>query len=51
MDAILLIIGIVLFNIFLIYVINRIGGEMVSVLTLSAVDHGFELLSGQAKSI
>ena len=30
-------------------VINRIGGEMVSVLTSSAVDREFEALSGQTK--
>ena len=28
---------------------NRKGGVMVSVLVLSAVDHGFEHLSGQSK--
>jgi hypothetical protein len=28
---------------------NRIGGIMVSVLTSSAVDHGFDLQSGQTK--
>ena len=30
--------------------INRIGGVMVSMLASSAVDRGFELLSGQIKN-
>jgi hypothetical protein len=33
----------------LLCVLNRIGGVMVSVLTLSAVDRGFKPLSGQTK--
>ena len=31
------------------FLMNRIGGVMVSVLTSSAVDRGFELPSGQNK--
>ena len=39
----------IMFTILLEHVVNRIGGVMVSVLTSSAVDRGFEPRSGQIK--